>query len=159
MIKNLKIGSTKELKDQAKKAVVTLWNNEYPEKLAFGDLVEFDQYLDKLSNLRHFLLTNEDDLILGWAFTFERENEKWFAIILSEKIKGKGFGRKILDVLKQNETVLNGWVIDHNNDKKSNGKCYLSPLKFYEKCSFETLTTERLELDKISAVKIKWIKK
>ena len=76
MIKNLKIGSTKELKDRAKEAVVTLWNNEYPEKIAFGDLVEFDQYLDKLSNLKHILLTKEDDLILGWAFTFERENEK-----------------------------------------------------------------------------------
>ena len=85
--------------------------------------------------------------------------KKWFAIILSEKIKGKGFGRKMLDVLKQNETVLNGWVIEHNNDQKIIGKYYLSPLQFYGKCGFEILTTERLELDKISAVKIKWIKK
>lgn len=159
MIENLKIESTKELNDQAKKAVVDLWNTEYPEKLAFENLYEFNQYLDNLSNLTHFLLSNENDLIVGWTFIFERENEKWFAIILSEKIKGNGFGRKMLDVLKQKETILNGWVIDHNNDKKNNGKYYLSPLKFYEKCGFETLTNERLELDKISAVKIKWVKK
>lgn len=159
MIENLKIESTKELNDQAKKAVVALWNTEYPEKLAFENLDKFNQYLDNLSNLTHFLLSNENDLIVGWTFIFERENEKWFAIILSEKIKGNGFGRKMLDVLKQKETILNGWVIDHNNDKKNNGKSYLSPLKFYEKCGFETLTNERLELDKISAVKIKWVKK
>jgi hypothetical protein len=34
-----------------------------------------------------------------------------------------------------------------------------SPLGFYQKCDFEIIKTDRLELDKISAVKIKWIKK
>lgn len=95
---------------------------------------------------------------MGWALTFERENEKWFAIILSEKIKGKGLGRKMLNELKKEEQVLNGWVIDHNNDKKKNGQQYISPLKFYEKCGFIILSDVRLELDKISAVKIKWMK-
>jgi hypothetical protein len=51
---------------------------------------------------------------------------------------------------------LNGWVIDHNNDRKKNGLIYVSPLKFYEKCGFEIQNYMRLELDKISAVKIKW---
>lgn len=101
-------------------------------------------------------MTNKENLILGWALKFERENEKWFAIILSEIIKGKGLGRKMLNELKKEEQVLNGWVIDHNNDKKKNGQLYVSPLKFYEKCDFEIIVNERLELDKISAVKIKW---
>ena len=62
----------------------------------------------------------------------------------------------MLDEIKNNEPVLNGWVIDHNNDKKKNGQQYISPLKFYEKCGFGILSDVRLELDKISAVKIKW---
>lgn len=62
----------------------------------------------------------------------------------------------MLDKIKNNEKALNGWVIDHNNDKKKNGQHYISPLKFYEKCDFRVLSDIRLELDKISAVKIKW---
>jgi hypothetical protein len=53
---------------------------------------------------------------------------------------------------------LNGWVIDHNNDKRKDGLIYISPLKFYEKCGFEIQSDIRLELDNISAVKIKWTK-
>jgi hypothetical protein len=156
MIENLDIIQTTELNEQVKKQILDLWNNEYPEKLTYNSLTEFDNYLHNLSNLTHYLLTNKENLILGWALKFERENEKWFAIILSEIIKGKGLGRKMLIELKKEEQVLNGWVIDHNNDKKKNGQLYVSPLKFYEKCDFEILVDERLELDKISAVKIKW---
>lgn len=151
-----KIVQTTELNEQAKKQVLNLWNKEYPQKLSYDDMTDFDGYLQGLTNLTHFLLTSNKNTILGWALTFDREDEKWFAIILDEKIKAQGLGRKMLDKLKQTEPILNGWVIDHNNDKKKNGQAYPSPLKFYEKCGFETLTKERLELDKISAVKIKW---
>ncbi|QLC65679.1 GNAT family N-acetyltransferase [Flavobacterium sp. LPB0248] len=158
MIENIEIIQTTELNEQAKKQVLDLWNREYPEKLSYNSLTEFDNYLQNLNNLKHFLLTSDIGLILGWALTFDRDNEKWFAIILSEKIKGNGLGRKMLDKIKNTELVLNGWVIDHNKDKKKNGQEYISPLKFYEKCGFRILKDVRLELDKISAVKIKWQK-
>lgn len=158
MTDHLVIIQTKDLNDRTKQQVFDLWNNEYPEKLSFNDLTEFDNYLHKQENLKHFLLVNEIDLILGWALTFDRENEKWFAIILSETIKGKGWGRKMLEAIKQAEPTLNGWVIDHNNDKKKNGQPYISPLKFYEKSGFGILSEVRLELDTISAVKINWVK-
>ncbi|MES2574634.1 MAG: GNAT family N-acetyltransferase [Bacteroidota bacterium] len=158
MTENLEIIQTTELNEQAKKQVLDLWNSEYPEKLSYNSLTDFDNYLQNLNNLKHFLLTSDKGLILGWALTFDRENEKWFAIILSEKIKGQGLGRKMLDEIKNTEPVLNGWLIDHNNDKKKNGKQYISPLKFYEKCGFGILSDVRLELNKISAVKIKWAK-
>lgn len=158
MTENFKIIQTSELNKQAKQQVFELWNNEYPINLSYKNLTEFDNYLQNLTKLKHFLLTIDTDLILGWALTFDRDSEKWFAIILSEKIKGKGYGRKMVDELKQVEPILNGWVIDHNNDKKINGLTYVSPLKFYEKCGFEIQTDNRLELDKISAVKIKWMK-
>jgi GNAT superfamily N-acetyltransferase len=159
MAENLKIIQTNELNGPAKNQVLDLWNNEYPEKISYNSLTEFDKYLQNLSSLNHYLLTNNEHLILGWALTFERENEKWFAIILSEEIQGKGLGREMLNELKKAERVLNGWVIDRNNHKKKNGEIYVSPLKFYEKCGFEIQSEVRLELDKISAVKIKWSSK
>ncbi len=158
MTEKFEIIETFELNPQSKQQVFELWNNEYPEKLSYNSLTEFDNYLQNLTKLKHFLLTNETDDILGWALTFHRDNEKWFAIILSEKIKGNGYGRKMLEKLKQEEPILNAWVIDHNFDKKKNGKIYVSPLPFYKKCGFEIQTDIRLELDKISAVKIKWTK-
>ena len=62
----------------------------------------------------------------------------------------------MLKQAKRKESELNGWVIDHNLEKKKNGDYYRSPLNFYLKNGFRTLTTDRLELGKISAVKIKW---
>jgi hypothetical protein len=38
--------------------------------------------------------------------------------------------------------------------KKKNGEKYISPINFYKKCDF-TITTERLQSNLISAIKIK----
>lgn len=156
---NLRIIKTSNLDEQEKNQLLKLWNNEYPEKLSHRNLIEFNEYLQKLNNLKHLLLIDELNIIVGWAFSFFRDNERWFAIILTEKLHGRGFGRNLLDKLKQSENNLYGWVIDHNSDIKKNGKPYKSPLKFYQRCDFEVLKKERLELDKISAVKIKWTNK
>ena len=156
MIGKLTIVTRTELKAHEKNQIIDLWNNEYPSRISYNNLTEFDNYLQNLNNLKHFLLTSDINLILGWALNFERDHEKWFAIVISEKIQRKGFGQKMLDELKKNEKILNGWVVDHNNDKKNNGQPYVSPLKFYKKNGFEILTDIRLENEKISAVKIKW---
>lgn len=108
-----------------------------------------------MSSKTHFLIILEHE-VLGWAITFDRENEKWFAIIVSDKMQRKGIGRRILELLKNREPILNGWVIDHNNYKRTNGEIYVSPLKFYEQCGFKVLSNVRHELDKISVVQIRW---
>ena len=159
MIEQVEIIQINELNEPAKKQVLALWNNEYPEKIAYNNMNEFDSYLQSLTNLTHFLLTNQNNQISGWALTFDRAGERWFSVIITENIKGKGWGRKMLDKLKQTESVLNGWATDHANDKKINGQQYISPIGFYEKCGFEILHEVRLELDKISAVKIRWTNK
>ncbi len=64
----------------------------------------------------------------------------------------------MLELAKRKENELNGWVIDHNIDRKINGEFYVSPLDFYLKNGFVKLPHKRLELDKISAVSIKWTK-
>ncbi|WP_445432525.1 GNAT family N-acetyltransferase [Chryseobacterium indoltheticum] len=154
----MKITNTHQLNQEQKEQILQLWNNEYPEKLAYKSIDGFENYLEKLNEVNHFLLMNDDEKIQGWAITFEREGDTWFAIILSENLHGKGWGTKVLNELKQNKKALNGWVIDHSNDKKRNGSFYKSPLEFYLKNGFEVLSDTRLELEIMSAVKIKWKK-
>ncbi|NIK92853.1 GNAT family N-acetyltransferase [Mangrovimonas sp. CR14] len=146
------------LSESEKLEIFELWNNEYPEKLSYQSKEEFDKYLENLREQSHLLIIDANQKIKGWYFDFKRDNEKWFAIILDSNIQGNGLGTKILELAKQKENELNGWVIDHNRDKKKNGKVYNSPLNFYLKNGFEKLAANRLELDKISAVKIKWKK-
>ncbi len=138
--------------------IFELWNNEYPEKLAYESMEAFESYLKSLSGKSHILLIDSNKKIKGWYFDFTRDGGKWFVIILDSKLHGKGFGTRILELAKQKENELNGWVIDHNNDKRMNGEIYKSPLEFYLKNGFVKLPNKRLELDKISAVCIKWTK-
>lgn len=157
--KKMKLLRCSSLSKTDKLEILKLWNNEYPEKLSYNSKNEFNEYLDNLTEQSHILIIDSNKKIKGWYFDFKRNNEKWFAIILDEKIQGKGIGTKILELVKQKETELNGWVIDHPMEKKKNGDFYRSPLNFYLKNGFEKLTSNRLELDKISAVKIKWTNK
>ncbi|WP_314242880.1 GNAT family N-acetyltransferase [Empedobacter tilapiae] len=154
----MKIIKQTELDQKQKIQIFELWNNEYPEKLAYKTVEEFENYLNNLIEQSHYLLLDEVGQYSGWATTFTRDNEIWFAIIISEKLHGKGIGTKILNNLKEDKHALNGWVIDHNSDKKSNGSIYKSPLDFYIKNNFNVINDTRLELEIMSAVKIKWTK-
>ena len=141
-----------------KKEILGLWNNEYPAKMNYQTMEDFDNYLESLTEQSHILMINDNRSIKGWYFDFTRENEKWFAIILDSRIQGKGFGTMILNLAKETESELNGLVIDKINNRKKNGEFYKSPLDFYLKNGFEKLVKNRLELEKLSAVKIKWTK-
>ncbi|MNY71559.1 hypothetical protein D3C86_2099260 [compost metagenome] len=85
-----------------------------------------------------------------------REEDNWFGIIIDSKNKGKRFGTFLLNELKLESSVLNGWVVDHQNDVKQNEEIYLSPLGFYTRNGFIVNENMRMENDKISAVKIRW---
>jgi GNAT superfamily N-acetyltransferase len=152
----MKILQTTVLTLNQKQSLFELWNTEYPEKIVYHQLSEFDNYLDGLSNIVHYLVVDDQNSILGWAFTFFREEEDWFGIVINSKIHGKGFGMLLLDELKKNKLVLNGWAIDHQNDLKQNNEPYLSPLGFYTKNGFLIHENNRIDNEKISAVKISW---
>jgi len=141
-----------------KNQISGIWNNEYPKSLNFSDSKGFDDYLATLSEPIHYLLENESNEILAWACKFVRDNGKWFAIILDEKIHRQGKGTELLNLLKEDETVLNAWVIDKEEAIMLNGKIYKSPLNFYLKNGFVLCPEIRLENEKMSAVKIIWTK-
>ena len=133
-----------------------LWNDEFPEKLNYQTLADFESYLSNLEDQFHILILDNNQNIKGWYFDFIRDDERWFAILLDAEISGKGYGTQLLNLAKEKEPVLNGWVIDHPNNKKRNGEAYRSPLNFYLKNGFKLLPENRLELEKLSAVKIRW---
>ncbi|MFD1770756.1 N-acetyltransferase [Sphingobacterium suaedae] len=154
---NFQFQTVELLSSDEKRQIMELWNSEYPAKLVYADLTEFEKYLDALEKPTH-ILVRLNDRIIGWATKFYRAQTRWFAIILSSSIQRHRVGSKVMMQLKANEEILNGWVIDHNDDRKINGELYLSPLNFYVKQGFEIIKEQRLELPTLSAVKISWKK-
>lgn len=156
MILRMKIIQTAVLTLEQKLSLFDLWNTEYPGRIAYVELSEFEAYLCGLEEPKHFLLVSESNQIVGWAFVFVRENEDWFGIIVNSKNQRNGFGTLLLEEIKNGKFSLNGWVIDHSKDIKQNGERYVSPLDFYLKNGFLADTNTRLQNAVISAVKIKW---
>lgn len=117
---------------------------------------EFDFYLNGLLNTDHFLSVDDSDKIMGWVYTFLREEEIWFGLILNQKIQGQGNGSVLLNVIKSKNDSLNGWVSDRENEIKQDGSFYKSPMPFYIKNDFTIIPEVRIENEKLSAVKINW---
>jgi ribosomal protein S18 acetylase RimI-like enzyme len=152
----MKIAVQDELSTIQKSRIIQMWNAEYPLSLAHPDISSFDEYLNDLDGKKHFLLIAESNEIAGWAMIFERENAKWFAIIIDGKTQGKGFGIKLIDALKTAENHFFGWVIDNDDYRKSNGEIYRSPLGFYKKLGFKVHENQKLIKQNICGVKIEW---
>ncbi|MEP2770941.1 MAG: N-acetyltransferase [Fulvivirga sp.] len=151
----MKLIEVNDLDSTSKKSLLAIWNSEYPIQLQHGDLDGFDLYLKPLINQKHMLLLDKS-IVKGWYFEFDRDNARWFAMLLDQSIKNKGWGSRMLSKAKSTATYLSGWVIDHNNYRKANGETYKSPLGFYLKNGFKVASNQRLETGKISAVKIIW---
>ncbi len=150
------IEETSALTDSQKQVAFTLWNNEYPAKLEMKSMQDMEDYLRTLANPAHYFLKDDEGQTEGWAFTFTRENDTWFAISIDEKVHGQGKGKLLLNKLKEKNESLNGWVIDHNNDVRRDGEIYYSPVGFYLKNGFEVFWDERLELPVMSAARMRW---
>ncbi|WP_311561311.1 N-acetyltransferase [Prevotella bivia] len=154
---NLELQQKSLLSEEEKKVLLSLWNGEYPIIISHSSLQSFNHYLDSLENVTHYLLMDlSHNIIKGWAFTFDRDNLRWFAIILSPTIQKKGIGRAMLKFLITKEKPLNAWVIDQDRYMKSNGQPYLSPLSFYLKLGCEVSKEEVSKSGNFSVVRIKF---
>lgn len=148
----------KTLTPEQYRAILHLWNNEYPAQLRHPSITELHIWLEGLIDAYHMFATEEDGQITGWCTTFTREGKRWFAMIIHHKAQGTGIGTKFLDKAKERDNELHGWVIDHSNDQKGDGTPYQSPLPFYLKHGFEIVPGNRMETQKISAAHIQWKK-
>jgi GNAT superfamily N-acetyltransferase len=129
-----------------------LWNDEYPKKLKD----RFPILLDGVTNYNHYLIEDGNNNIIAWAVDFEKENEIRFSLIVSERNKGKGLGKLLVNKLKEEHEAFYGWVIDHDNDLKMDSTHYKSPINFYLKLGFVTMPECRIDNEMINAVKMKW---
>ena len=154
---SMKILKASKLNLEQREMIRQLWNTEYPQNLAITPIA-FDEFLDASVSQTHMFVLENGEEIVGWAYIFDRDGDRWFSIIISHSHQGRGLGKMLLNLIKEKENHLYGWVIDHPHDRKQNGQPYLSPLSFYFKNGFTALTHERLENEKISAIKIEWKK-
>jgi GNAT superfamily N-acetyltransferase len=154
----MSIIETNNLTAEQRKLIWHLWNEEYPKQMQYQTIEEFDNYLNNLRQHYHLLALDDDSNVIGWAFLFERDNEKWFAIIVATKMQRQGIGTQLLQLLKEKEEVLNGWAADHDRYQTNSGASYPSPVQFYLKNGFIILPDIRIETEQLSAVKIKWTK-
>ena len=149
----MEIIETNNLDEAQTQAVLTLWNDEYPSQLSFDTVTEFSNYLSAQEQIKHFLLLDQHQ-ITGWAITFKRQSASWFVLIIASSMHHKGMGTLLLNKLKTTETVLNGWMVDHNEYTRPNDVKYHSPVAFYLKNGFTVCGQSRLELPHLSAVQI-----
>ena len=141
-----------------KEKIIILWNTEYPINLKHSGVDSFDAYLSALKKKRHLLIVNDQNDVLGWYMDFDRDEERWFVMILDISIQGKGIGSKILKKAKTTNDTLSGWVTDHDQFMKEDGSFYKSPIHFYTKNGFTIYPEITLRSEKLSAVKIRWQK-
>lgn len=150
------INQLERLTEHQTLALFNLWNNEYPATLRYQRIEDFELYLRRLENVRHYLLTGTDGRCYGWAFDFDRTNARWFGIIIDSCVQRQNYGSALLQELKKNNQSLNGWMIDHNNYLKTDGSLYQSPAAFYKKQQFTLHPDEHIGLEILSAIKISW---
>ena len=87
----MSILETDTLNENQKQQLSGLWNSVYPENVAYHSLAAFEEYLAGLESVRHLLLVDPDLKIHGWAFSFNRKGERWFAIYWMNRFKVKGW--------------------------------------------------------------------
>ncbi len=148
----MQIIKTKILSSNQLAQINQLWNDEYPINLKD----RFLMLLDGVEHYNHYVMEDAEHNILAWAVVFEKENETRFSIIVNSTYKQKGLGSRLVEKIKSENNLVYGWVIDHNEDLKSNGEPYQTPLLFYVKHGFEILNDIRIDNEMIKAVKIKW---
>lgn len=151
----MKLIKTKKLNELQISQINQMWNDEYPLKLKD----RFPILLDGATWFNHYIIEDEQQNVCAWAVDFKKDDQIRFSIIVDRKHKGKGLGGLLIDQLKAENNEFYGWVIDHNEDEKTNGEKYLSPMPFYLKHGFEILNDIRIDNEMIKAVLIKWSKK
>ncbi len=58
----MKIIQKEVLSIDEKESLMQLWNTEYPEKLNYETIHDFDLYLNGLTNAKHHLLIDENKI-------------------------------------------------------------------------------------------------
>ena len=135
--------------------LLQLWNTEFPAILNHADVDAFEENIASWGNVNHHLAIDGQD-IGAWLADFDRDGQRWFALIVSKRFQGHGWGTRLLQLAQQSNDELYGWVIDEPGYLKTDGSEYQSPLGFYLRLGFGIKETAILEKYGIKATKISW---
>lgn len=152
----MKFSRSQKLTPTEKMDIFHIWNNAYPAQIAYTSVDDFDTYLHTYANPTH-LLAKVNSKVVGWLSTFDRNGERWFALLIDSHYQKKGVGSKLMHEMQHVETAISGWMVPHNDYIKSDGSHYLSPQLFYKKFGFLT-TNETMQSATLTTVKIRWSK-
>ena len=131
-----------------------IWNSVYPSQAAFSNESGFEEYLGKAGNPTHYCAFF-DNALVGWLMTFDREDKRWFTVLVTPESQGLGVGRELLKKVKKDELEINGWILEEDHYVTSSGNSYKSPRAFYLKNGFE-ITRESSESRGMNFTKIYW---
>lgn len=148
----MRITKTKIISQLQTEQINALWDIEFPEKLNG----RYPLLLEEATSFDHYIIEDDAQKIIAWAVIFEKDQQIRFSLIVAANQQQKGLGGLLIERLKSDNQEFYGWVIDHNDDLKTNGEHYLSPLPFYLKHGFEILNDQRIDSPMIKAVLIKW---
>lgn len=146
-------GPIHELGEDDLKRVHKLWNEEYPVGIYYPELEDFQGFLTPLGRKQHYYV-KKNGQIVAWVICFDRDQGRWFSIIIAKDLQGVGLGNELMQHVLSREENLQGWVVDHDRDIKEDGSPYVSPLPFYLKLGFKVDATRRFERAGISCVRI-----
>ena len=154
---SLNLTKVNTLSNQDKRQIFIIWSAEYPKQSVFNSYDEFDTFILSLVNPTHYLIKNNDDRLLGWLVTIDRDGGRWLIILVDSSEQKQGIGSRLLDEMKQIESSVSAWITPHNNYFKADGTPYITPLPFYEKNGF-ILTDETFVKDDFGGTRIYWKK-
>ena len=79
-------------------------------------------------------------------------------MIVSSAFQGQGIGNNLLNMAKEKNEELNGWVVLSDQYSTADGRPYKSPVDFYNKNEFKVFEQIVSETHKLNAVLVKWTK-
>lgn len=111
--------------------VWSIWNAEYPEKIAYPTVAGLGDFLHTLQNPRWYL-AREEERLKGWLLTFDYIGCRWLAMAIARNEQRKGVGTALLEKAME-EGKLSAWVVDEAVYLRMDGEIYVSPVPFYLK--------------------------
>lgn len=138
-----------------KQDLLSMWNSEFPASISFQDETQLEQYLSKLKNKTYYTIDNQGSMT-AWLCTLEREGVPWFIIIVKKNAQGKGHGKCLIERAMQNNNILRGWIVAHNDYHRSDGSSYPTPSQFYTKLGFIIQPEITITKGGITSTRIEW---
>ena len=150
----MKIIQQNSLTPNQQKQALLIWNAVYPIAFNYTETA-FDAYLNSISPIDHYVIEINQKLA-GWCFVFNRNEKRWFGIIVDSTHHGLRLGKKLITTIQSHEKELYGWVITDQNLPRPNGFTYPSPMPFYQKLGFKQIPEITDTFKGVNTIQIVW---